>query len=157
VTLWTAQAEADLAASLGPVLSFMRALWAMEHGLNARSKAMNRRLGVTGPQRLVLRVVDRLGPLTPGQLAHVLHLHPASVSRLVGTLQARGLLVVSRDRRDRRRRILTLGRRARGVMQRTDGTVEAAIRRALDGAGPGHVARALSVVGRVAGELQRAI
>ncbi|HSM92584.1 MAG TPA: MarR family transcriptional regulator [Anaeromyxobacteraceae bacterium] len=147
--------EGELATRLGPVLSFMRALWEMEHGLNARSKAMNRGLGLTGPQRLVLRLAERLGPITQAQLAHVLHLHPASVSRLVQTLNARGLLVVSRAAHDGRQRVLTLGRRARTALRRTDGTVEVAIRRALEGVRARDVERALAVVGRISQELKR--
>lgn len=150
-----ADPQAALTTRLGPVLSFMRALWEMEHGLNARSKAMNRGLGLTGPQRLVLRLVERLGPLTQGQLALVLHLHPASVSRLVRTLEGRGLLVVSRGTHDRRQRVLTLGRRAGSALRRTNGTVEAAIRRALEGVGDADAARVLAVVGRISLELQR--
>ena len=145
----------DLGSRLGPVLSFMRELWAMEHGLNARSKAMNRHLGVTGPQRLVLRLLGSLGPLTAGELAHLLHLHPASVSRLVRALESRGLLEARRDSHDLRRRILRPTRAARRAMQRRDGTVEAAIQRALAGARPVEVASALALVERIATELAR--
>src|ERR1043166_5479874 len=45
--------------SLDPVLDFMRLLWTIEHGLQRMSKRMENVLGITGPQRLVLRVVGR--------------------------------------------------------------------------------------------------
>lgn len=131
----------------------MRALWEVEHGLNARSKLMHRRLGLTGPQRLLLRLVERLGPLTQGQLAHFLHVHPASVSRLVQTLNGRGLLTVTSDPGDRRQRIVTLGPRAWRALGPRDDTVEGAIRRALDGLKPREVARVLGVLGRISREL----
>ena len=42
---------------LDPVLDFMRLLWSVEHGLQSTSKRMEATLGITGPQRLVLRIV----------------------------------------------------------------------------------------------------
>jgi MarR family transcriptional regulator, organic hydroperoxide resistance regulator len=39
------------------VLQFMQLLWAVDHGLQRASKGMLRRLGVTGPQRLALRLI----------------------------------------------------------------------------------------------------
>ena len=42
---------------LDPVLDFMRLLWSVEHGLERMSKRMGNELGITGPQRLVLRIV----------------------------------------------------------------------------------------------------
>ena len=56
------------AQSLGEVLSFMRLLWAVVHGLESASKQMQREIGVTGPQRLVLRLVGHYERLSPGDL-----------------------------------------------------------------------------------------
>jgi hypothetical protein len=36
---------------LGETLEFMRLLWAIDHGLQRRSKQLASTLGVTGPQR----------------------------------------------------------------------------------------------------------
>ena len=59
---------------LDAALDFMRLLWNVEHGLLSRSKWMETTLGITGPQRLVPRiVVDRPG-LAATELAHILHL-----------------------------------------------------------------------------------
>src|ERR1043166_1406830 len=41
----------------GAALDFMRAVWALDHALRSRSKRMKREIGLTGPQRLVLRLV----------------------------------------------------------------------------------------------------
>jgi DNA-binding MarR family transcriptional regulator len=131
----------------------MQALWALEHGLNALSKEMNRRVGVTGPQRLVIRVIAQLGPMSPGQLAAVLHLHPASVTRLARSLEARRMLRRRIDPRDRRRLVLDLGPAARRVALPTPGTVEAAIREALAGANEGEVSAALTLIGRIVSAL----
>ena len=52
-----------------PVLDFMRLLWGIEHRLQSASKRMEAALGITGPQRLVLRVVARFPGLSAGDLA----------------------------------------------------------------------------------------
>ncbi len=146
--------DQEVAARLGPVLAFMRALWALEHGLNSRSKAMNRRLGVTGPQRLVIRVIAQLGPMSQGRLATVLHLHPASVTRLARNLQERRMLRRRVDPRDRRRLLLELGPAAGRVSLPAEGTVEAAVREALAGASEAELAAALALIARLSKALQ---
>lgn len=147
--------DPQVAARLGSVLAFMRALWALEHGLNARSKAMNRRLGVTGPQRLVLRVIAQLGPLSPGQLAAILHLHPASVTRLARSLEARRMLRRRVDPGDRRRLVLDLGPAAGSVSLPAAGTVEGAVREALAGASKEEIAAALALIARISEALHK--
>ena len=49
--------SAAIARRLGRVLEFMRVLWAVDHALQSTSKWMEVRLGVTGPQRLVIRMI----------------------------------------------------------------------------------------------------
>ena len=67
----------ELSMDLGEVLGFMRLLWAVAHGLNSASKQMQARMGITGPQRLVLRIIGHYQRISPGDLARVLQLHPA--------------------------------------------------------------------------------
>jgi DNA-binding MarR family transcriptional regulator len=147
--------DEDVSNRLGPVLAFMQALWALEHGLNAMSKQMNQRLGVTGPQRLVIRVIAQLGPMSPGELATVLHLHPASVTRLSRSLESRRMLRRRIDPRDRRRLLLDLGPAAGRVALPTPGTVEGAIREALAGASSGEISAALALIGRMVTALRK--
>ena len=66
------------------MLQFMQVLWAVVHGLESTSKPMTKRIGVTGPQRLVLRVIGLSPGLSAGDVATILHLHP---STLTGVLQ----------------------------------------------------------------------
>ena len=65
----------------------MRLLWAVDHGLQTRSKRMAVGLGITGPQRLVLRIVGRFPGISAGQLSRILHLDP---STLTGILRRHG-------------------------------------------------------------------
>ena len=63
--------EAASEYRLDPTLDFMRLLWSIEHGLHKRSKRMKAEIGLTGPQRLVLRIVSRFPGLSAGELARI--------------------------------------------------------------------------------------
>ena len=88
------------------------------HGLEKISKRMIGAIGVTGPQRLVLRVVGLFPGLSAGDLATILHIHPSTLTGVLQRLVAQGLLQRVDDPRDRRRAILRLtasGTRANAV------------------------------------------
>jgi len=138
---------------LGPVLEFMQELWGLEQGLNQRSKAMLSRYGITGPQRLVVRVVGRLGPISPASLARVLHLHPSSVTRLVRRLEARSHIRRTPDPAHGGRFLLALGSRGRRIEKLGGGTVESAIRSALATASPSDVEATRRVIALVSRRL----
>jgi DNA-binding MarR family transcriptional regulator len=119
------------ASELPDVLQFMQLLWAITHGLQTTSKRMTRDLGVTGPQRLVLRVIGLFPGASPGTLARVLHVHPSTLTGVLQRLASQGLLERTADPDDRRRSILRLTPRGARVNAMGRGTVEAAVRRAL--------------------------
>src|SRR5262249_46223622 len=98
---------------LGSVLEFMRVLWAVDHGLEAASKRMEARLGVTGPQRLVLRILGRYPSASAGRLAEILHLHPSTLTGILKRLETRGLITRRVDPADGRRALFDLT--ARGL------------------------------------------
>jgi DNA-binding MarR family transcriptional regulator len=131
----------------------MQELWGLEQGLNSRSKAMLSRYGITGPQRLVVRVVGRLGPISPASLARVLHLHPSSVTRLVRRLEARGYIRRTPAAAHAGRLLLALGTRGGRVEKLGAGTVESAIRSALAAASSSDVEATRRVIGLVTGRL----
>jgi DNA-binding MarR family transcriptional regulator len=116
---------------LGPVLDFLRLLWAVDHALQSGSKRMEISLGVTGPQRLVLRIVGRLPGISAGELAQILHVHPSTLTGVLRRLQARALLQRRADPNDARRALLTLSAKGRKLDSLQTGTVEAAVGRAL--------------------------
>src|SRR5262245_27840734 len=60
-------------------LDFMSLLWGIEHGLQSASKRMEKSLGITGPQRLVLRIVEQFPGLSAKSLARIVHLHPSTI------------------------------------------------------------------------------
>lgn len=124
---------ADAFTNLPDVLQFMQLLWAVVHGFETTSKRMTSQMGVTGPQRLVLRVVGLFPGVSAGDLAGVLHLHPSTLTGVLQRLVAQQLLRRADDPRDRRRAMLRLTARGTRVNDTTRGTIEAAVREALDG------------------------
>ena len=118
---------ADTRTDLPDVLQFMQLLWAVAHGLERTSKRMTQEVGVTGPQRLVLRVVGLYPGLSAGDLATILHVHPSTLTGVLHRLIAQGLLVRQHDSHDRRRAVLRLTRRGARVNASRSGTVESVI------------------------------
>jgi DNA-binding MarR family transcriptional regulator len=118
-------------ARLDAVLDFMRLLWNIEHGLQSASKYMETTLGITGPQRLVLRVVGQSPDIAAGELAGVLHLHPSTVTGILQRLVAKGLLVRARDPGDHRRARLRVHPAAARYTRGSKGTIESAVKHAL--------------------------
>jgi MarR family transcriptional regulator, organic hydroperoxide resistance regulator len=99
---------AAIVDELPDVLQFMQLLWAVVHGLERTSKRMTTELGVTGPQRLVLRVVGLFPGMSAGDLAAILHVHPSTLTGVLRRLSEQGLLLRVSDVQDRRRAILRL-------------------------------------------------
>jgi DNA-binding MarR family transcriptional regulator len=121
------------AARLPDVLQFMRLFWAVVHGLERTSKRMSGEMGVTGPQRLVLRVVGLYPGMSAGDLATVLHVHPSTLTGVLQRLVDQRLLARANAPQDRRRAVLRLTRHGARVNAARQGTVEGAIAEALDG------------------------
>ena len=121
------------AVDLPDILQFMQLLWAVVHGLETTSKRMSSDIGVTGPQRLVLRVVGLFPDVSAGDLAAVLHVHPSTLTGVLQRLVAQRLLRRVDDPRDRRRAMLRLTARGARVNATTRGTIESAVAVALEG------------------------
>jgi DNA-binding MarR family transcriptional regulator len=117
--------------NLGPVLDFMRALWALDHAVQSASKRMEARLGVTSPQRLVVRIVGRFPGISAGEVAEILHVHPSTLTGVLKRLEARKVLSRRPDPRDGRRALLSLTASGRRIDALRTGTVEAAVKQVL--------------------------
>jgi MarR family transcriptional regulator, organic hydroperoxide resistance regulator len=139
---------------LGEVLAFMRLLWAVAHGLESTSKRMGAKLGVTGPQRLVLRFIGHYSSLSPGELAELLHVHPSSLTGVLGRLERSKLIERRRDPNDGRRAILRLTAKGRALNAKRAGTVEASVGRALASRSRTKIATAGDVLAAIARELE---
>jgi DNA-binding MarR family transcriptional regulator len=139
---------------LGEVLEFLRLIWAVHHGLERTSKKMDVSLGITGPQRLVLRIVGRFPGIPAGRLAEILHVHPSTLTGVLKRLERRGFIERRADPRDARRASLGLTARGRRLDVVTVGTVESAVDRALHAAGTNQVRAAGRVLRILADTLE---
>lgn len=123
---------ADVAEEpLSEALVFMRMLWAVAHGLESASKRMHAELGITGPQRLVLRIIGHHGRISAGALAEVMHIDPSSLTGMLRRLEQAELLRRESDPFDRRRALLELTRKGMRMNDRRQGTIEAIMDEAL--------------------------
>ena len=125
-------------ADLPDVLAFMQGLWAVVHRMERLSKQMGASVGVTGPQRLVLRMIALFPGLSAGDLAAVLHLHPSTLTGVLRRLEAQALVARTADPEDRRRTVLRLTRRGARASASTKGTVEGAVAAAFARTGQNH-------------------
>lgn len=146
---------AAAAKTSNETLRFMKTLWALVHGLDVRSKWMERNLGVTGPQRLVLRIVGRQPGVAASEIAEALDLHPSTLTGILARLEKRGYLTRDVDPSDRRRARFRLTPRGARVDRERKGTVEAAVRRALGRGGTAEVAHTERFLTMLIGELER--
>jgi DNA-binding MarR family transcriptional regulator len=116
-------------------------LWRVAHRLDQTSKRMRTQIGITGPQRLVLRVSDSIRvcrPETRGDPAW----HPSTLTGVLHRLQTLRLLKRRADPQDRRRAVLHLTVGGHDANARTSGTVEAAVATAIESCSDRDVAAA---------------
>lgn len=133
----------------------MQVLWNLAHALEVRSKQMAKQLGVTGPQRLVIRVLGQAGELAPGQLATVLGMHPSTLTGILARLQDRDLIRRVPDPLDARRAHVSLSPLGRIINRTKRGTVEAAVARALARTSPDSMHRTRELLEMLVAELER--
>lgn len=144
---------AEAALPPGSPLRLLRLLWQVHHGLQSASKRMERDLGVTGPQRLVVRMLGNSPGMTAGELASLLHLDPGTLSGIVGRLLRERLVRRAADPHDRRRFLLALTPQGRSLSSRREGTVEERVAGALEVLDEGNLAAAERTLQRVVAEL----
>ena len=140
-------------ASLPQVLDFMQLLWALVHGLERTSKGMASALGVTGPQRLVVRVVGLFPGVSAGDLATILHVHPSTLTGVLQRLVAQRLLLRVSSPGDRRRAVLRLAPKGARLNTKRRGTVESAVAAVLIEVPPADRLAARRVLQRLARQL----
>ncbi|HEY1553262.1 MAG TPA: MarR family transcriptional regulator [Kofleriaceae bacterium] len=133
----------------------MQRLWELVHALDVASKRMATTIGVTGPQRLVLRIVGQTPGQSASEIAATLGKHPSTLTGVLARLEGRGLILREADTADRRRTRFTLTAGGKRIDRERKGTVEAAIRRALGRADPAKVAGMVATTRLLVDELER--
>lgn len=148
-------AEVEPGEALGPVLEFLRVLWAVNHGLESVSKRMKRRAGVSGRDRIVVRLVGDRPGTSAGELATILHVDPSTLTGQLGRLVDRGLVRRTSHPDDARRAVLTLTAKGRAVDRMRSGTIEARVREALGRVSREDARVAADVLSEIAAALSR--
>jgi len=139
---------------MGDVIDFLGLIWTVDHSLQTLSKRMLRTIGVTGPQRLLLRIVARFPGLPAGEIASVMRLDRSTISGILKRLESRGLLQRRQDSRDARRTLVVLTERGRELAADRSGTIEAVVEGALAKMSQGEVAAARVAFTRLAAALE---
>lgn len=140
--------------SPNPTLDFLRLMWSIEHSLQSTSKIMASRLGITGPQRLVLRVIAQSPGISAKEVAHVVRLHPSTVTGILQRLEKKRLLLRAADPIDTRRVRLRILPAARRFVRPSRGTIEFAVERALKRVPASAVQAARKVLTSIASSLE---
>jgi DNA-binding MarR family transcriptional regulator len=90
----------------------------LDQAITAFNRRVEARFGVTGAQLAILRLVAEWGPrLRLADLRDRLVMHPATIGQLLDRLAARGLVELTPDPDDRRRRIVSLTPEGRRVAE----------------------------------------
>jgi len=128
----TAGARAALDGSyLGKALGFMRVLLSVDHAVQACSKHMQSRHGITATQRLLVRTVGRYPGISAGDVASIMEVHPSTITPVLLRLERDKAITRHVDSADRRRALLKLTPRGKKIDALQTGTVESAVKRAL--------------------------
>jgi DNA-binding MarR family transcriptional regulator len=139
----------------GETLGFMQRMWELVHALDVRSKRMAKTMGVTGPQRLVVRIVGQRENQTASEIAATLGMHPSTLTGVLARLEERGAITREVDEEDRRRARFKLTAAGKKIDRERRGTVEAAVRRVLAKTSDAALAQTADLLAQLAVELER--
>jgi len=139
---------------LGETLDFLRLLWRVNHGIERRSRGMQRSMGVTAPQRMVVLLAGRFDGISAGELATLLHVDPGTLSSALRELERRRLLRRAPDAADGRRVCVHLTAAGRALDAEATDTVELAVREAMRLAGTARRRSAIRALEQLAIELE---
>jgi DNA-binding MarR family transcriptional regulator len=135
---------------MGPDLDLMRELWALDRALQRGSRRMEKTLGVNGPDRLALRLIDHYPGLSAGRLARLLHVHPSTVTGVLRRLIDRGLVSRSEGGPKRSRAQYRVTNEGVALLAQPLPTVESAVLRTLQGLSTHRVGMALRLLASLA-------
>lgn len=117
-------------------LDVLQSLWALDHALQVRSRRLADEIGVTGPQRLALRLIAAERCDSPSALAKRLVLHKSTVTGIVSRLEEAGLITCTRDESDGRRTTLSLTEHGHRLTRPHPRSIEASVAAAVDATSP---------------------
>jgi DNA-binding MarR family transcriptional regulator len=136
-------------------LGLLKLLWSVDHSLQSLSKRMENQLDVTGPQRLVVRLIAQRENISAGEIADELRLHPSTVTGILHRLENRQRIERLGDPADRRRALFRLTEAGRAVDALRAGTIEVVVSRVAAQADPASLAAAQAILRTLVDELDR--
>ena len=83
--------------------SVMIALRKIIQAIDMNSKKLVKRVGLTGPQLVILQEISSLGEVTAGEIARAVSLSQATLTGILERMEKRGLLTRRRSEHDKRR------------------------------------------------------
>ncbi len=147
----------EVTLPLGDALDFLRHLWRLDHALERLSRRMERDLGVTAQQRLVVRCIGKYPGVTAGQLASLLHVDPGTMSSTLRRLESKRLVRRRRDPIDKRRFALGLTEEGRALDLPAGATLESSVDQLLMRSIPAERAGGVALIARLVGILESTI
>ena len=94
----------------------MIALRKIIRAIDMNSKKLVKRVGLTGPQLLILREISRSDETTPGEIARAVSLSHATVTGILERMEKRKLLTRKRSESDRRRIMVCITKEGREIL-----------------------------------------
>ena len=70
--------------------------------VNEHSKKAEKQTGITGPQLWAIKTIAEFAPIKGAELARRMYLHPTTIVGILDRLEARGLVIKTRSKVDRR-------------------------------------------------------
>ena len=125
------RASSPPAGDLAEVLAFLRDLWAVGHAMESTSRRLQDFIGITGPQRMIIRIVGRYPDIVAGDLARLLHVDAGTLSAALARLETRALLTREKDPDDHRRVRVRLTRAGSKLDVPREDSLEGAVGRVL--------------------------
>ena len=134
-------------------LALLRAVWDLDHRLQSQSKRMRARIGVTGPQRLVLRTLLTVPDATPSAIARSLYFDRSTVTVILRSLERAKLVQKAPHATDKRAISLIMTPKGRRIAEQRTGTIESLFRRVVTRLPDRDVKAARRVLEAIAAEL----
>lgn len=97
--------------------SVMIALRKIIQAIDMNSKKLVKRVGLTGPQLVILQEISNLGEVTAGEIAKAVSLSQATVTGILERMEKRGLLARQRSNSDKRRIMVRITDSGEQVLQ----------------------------------------
>jgi DNA-binding MarR family transcriptional regulator len=101
--------------------------------VNEHSKRAEKDTGITGPQLWAIKTIAEFAPIKGADLARRMYLHPTTIVGILDRLEARGLVVKTRSKVDRRIVEVELTAQGQTLVANAPEVVQGVLVRGLEG------------------------